>query len=110
MLTRKSRSKKISRKVPPPGTWKLQDAKAHFSEVVRRARTAGPQRVTLHGKDAVVIIAADDYQSKERSDALRTGAELIDAMQQARKLGLKLKPLRFYPPIRPAAVFADDER
>ena len=41
--------------------WKLQDAKAHFSEVVREAREHGPQRVTLHGKDAVVILSAEDY-------------------------------------------------
>jgi prevent-host-death family protein len=41
--------------------WKLQDAKAHFSQVVREARAKGPQRVTLHGKDAVVILSAEDY-------------------------------------------------
>jgi antitoxin Phd len=38
--------------------WKLQDAKARFSEVVRRAQTDGPQRVTVRGKDAVVVISA----------------------------------------------------
>ena len=41
--------------------WKLQDAKAHFSRLVREARELGPQRVTLHGKDAVVILSAEDY-------------------------------------------------
>jgi antitoxin Phd len=41
--------------------WKLQDAKAHFSQVVREARDKGPQRVTLHGKDAVVVLSAEDY-------------------------------------------------
>ena len=44
-----------------PPAWKLQDAKAHFSEVVRQARELGPQRVTVHGKDAVVILSAEDY-------------------------------------------------
>jgi antitoxin Phd len=39
--------------------WKLEDAKARFSEVVRRARTEGPQRVTVRGKDAVVVISAE---------------------------------------------------
>ena len=39
--------------------WKLEDAKARFSEIVRRARTDGPQRVTLRGKDAVVVIAVE---------------------------------------------------
>jgi prevent-host-death family protein len=50
---------KTASRSPPP--WKLQDAKAHFSEVVRAAREKGPQRVTLHGKDAVVILSAEDY-------------------------------------------------
>ena len=44
-----------------PG-WKLQDAKARFSEVVRRAREEGPQRVTVRGQDAVVVIAADEFE------------------------------------------------
>ncbi len=41
--------------------WKLQDAKAHFSAVVRDAQANGPQRVTVHGKDAVVVVAADEF-------------------------------------------------
>jgi hypothetical protein len=36
--------------------WKLQDANARFSQFVREALEHGPQRVTLHGKDAVVIL------------------------------------------------------
>ena len=45
---------------PLPG-WKLQDAKARFSQVVRQAQASGPQRVTVHGKDAVVVLSAADY-------------------------------------------------
>ena len=45
----------------PPRAWKLQDAKAHFSQLVREAREQGPQRVTVHGRDAVVILSAEDY-------------------------------------------------
>ena len=41
--------------------WKLEDAKARFSEVVRLARERGPQRVTLRGQDAVVVLSAADY-------------------------------------------------
>lgn len=43
-------------------SWKLQDAKAQFSELVRRARTDGPQRVTVRGRDAVVVISADEME------------------------------------------------
>ncbi len=54
------------RKTPsrsPNAGWKLQDAKARFSELVRRAQTEGPQRVTVRGRDAVVVIAADELES-----------------------------------------------
>ncbi len=42
--------------------WKLHDAKARFSELVRRARTEGPQRITVRGHDAVFVIAADELE------------------------------------------------
>jgi prevent-host-death family protein len=42
--------------------WTLQDAKNRFSAVVRDARTHGPQRITLHGKDAVVVLAVEEYE------------------------------------------------
>ena len=54
---------------PPPGfseadasTWKLEDAKARFSEVVRRAQAIGPQRVTVRGAPAVVVIDAAELE------------------------------------------------
>ena len=43
-----------------PGAWKLEDAKARFSEVVRRAQSEGPQRVTVRGREAVVVISVDE--------------------------------------------------
>lgn len=58
-------------------SWRLQDAKARFSEVVRRARDEGPQRVTLHGRDAVVIV---DAQTFDRTRQPRTGQRLVDAL------------------------------
>ncbi len=53
---------KTQHRRPRDAGWKLQDAKARFSEVVRRARTEGPQRVTVRGQDAVVVIAADELE------------------------------------------------
>jgi prevent-host-death family protein len=38
-------------------TWKLQDAKARFSELVDRALANGPQLVTRHGNNAVVVVS-----------------------------------------------------
>lgn len=40
--------------------WKLEDAKAHLSEVVRRAGHK-PQLVTVRGKEAAVVLAPQDY-------------------------------------------------
>lgn len=36
--------------------WRLEEAKARFSEVVRRARAHGPQYVTVRGKPAVAVV------------------------------------------------------
>ncbi len=41
--------------------WQVQSAKARFSEVFRRARTEGPQRITRQGKECVVMIAEEQY-------------------------------------------------
>jgi antitoxin Phd len=46
----------------PRLAWKLEDAKARFSEVVRLARSEGPQHVTVRGKDAVVVISVEELQ------------------------------------------------
>lgn len=105
MLTRNQKKQPA-----PPGVWKLQDAKARFSEVVRRAQSEGPQRVTVHGKDAVVVMSAEEYAIVQPAAATRTGEELIEAMQQARKFGLKLKPARVPALLRPPLDFSDDGR
>lgn len=39
--------------------WKLEDAKARFSELVRLARSEGPQTVSVRGQDAVVVISVE---------------------------------------------------
>ena len=43
-------------------TWKLEDAKARLSEVVRLAATSGPQMVTVRGKEAAVVLAPEEYR------------------------------------------------
>lgn len=41
--------------------WQLQEAKQRFSEVVRSALAEGPQIVTRHGKDTVVVLSLGDF-------------------------------------------------
>jgi antitoxin Phd len=46
--------------------WQLQTAKARFSELFRRARAEGPQYVTRQGKEAVVVIGAEEFEKLKR--------------------------------------------
>jgi prevent-host-death family protein len=46
-----------------PRRWPLQDAKARFSELVRRAQQEGPQHVTVHGRDSVVVVSEEDFRA-----------------------------------------------
>ena len=45
-------------------TWKLEQARANFSELVERAQRGETQLVTKHGHPAVYIIAAHDLRVK----------------------------------------------
>ena len=44
-----------------PSNWQLQDAKARFSELVKRARERGPQHVSVRGEPAVVVISEEEF-------------------------------------------------
>jgi prevent-host-death family protein len=46
----------------PVRRWPLHEAKQHFSELVERARNEGPQVVTKYGKEAVVVVSAEEYR------------------------------------------------
>jgi hypothetical protein len=46
----------------------------------------------------------------EKSQSHRTGSVFVDAMQEARQIGLKLKPIQYYPTYRPPVSFSDEER
>lgn len=64
-------------------TWKLQDAKQNFSQLVGKAQDEGPQVVTHCGKEIVVVLSAETY--RELSDKgesfkafLLEGTDLVD--------------------------------
>ena len=79
------------------GHWIFQDAKARLSEVVRRARSEGPQHVTVHGKDAVVVVAEEEFR---RLKGEVTGAALVAAMQASPSREVDLEPGRARMPVR----------
>jgi prevent-host-death family protein len=84
-------------KVLQPGRWRLQDAKAHFSELVRRVHSDGPQRVTVHGRDEVVVISAEEFS---RLTGSLTGEALIAVMQSSPARDIDLAPGRASMPVR----------
>jgi prevent-host-death family protein len=92
-------------------TWKLQDAKARFSELVRRARDGKPQRVTVHGKDAVVVVDEARYEVRLKSRNPRTMAGFIEESKKYRGV---TEGIDFEPPLgmtfdRPFS-FDEDEK
>lgn len=46
-----------------PHYWPLQDAKAHLSELIRKAQKNGPQYISVRGDPAVVVISQKEYKS-----------------------------------------------
>jgi prevent-host-death family protein len=84
-----------------PGRWLLQDAKARFSELVRRVRSEGPQHVTVHGRDEVVVVAAEEFR---RLKGDLTGEALVAAMQASPYRDIEIEPRRSRMPIRVVAL------
>ena len=83
------------------GHWLLQDAKARFSELVRLVRSEGPQHVTVHGRDEVVVIAAEEFR---RLKGNLTGQALIDAIQASPHRDTDIAAPRTPMPVREVAL------
>jgi prevent-host-death family protein len=81
----------------PPGFWLLQDAKARFSELVRRVHSEGPQHVTVHGRDEVVVISAEEFR---RLKGERRGDALIAVLQSSPYRDIDIAPDRAKMPVR----------
>lgn len=47
--------------------WRLQDAKTQFSQVVKAALRGEPQHITRSGKQAVVVLSEQAFESLQRS-------------------------------------------
>jgi prevent-host-death family protein len=94
-----SSAAKPAKSQPPRrrGRWALQDAKARFSELVRCVRTQGPQHVTVHGRDEVVVVAAAEFR---RLQGDLTGAALVAAMAASPYRETELAPKRSRLPVR----------
>lgn len=83
------------------GQWVLADAKAKFSQLVRMVHLEGPQHVTVHGRDEVVVIAADEFRRLKGSSG---GQALIDALQASPHRQIDITPERFRMPVRSVSL------
>jgi prevent-host-death family protein len=79
------------------GLWRLRDAKAKLSEVIKRVHKNGPQRVTVRGAQEVVIVSADEYR---RLKGEQTGQALIDALAASPLRDVDFEQDPYYPPVR----------
>lgn len=98
---RKSASVPARRSKAKADKWLLQDAKARFSELVRRVRSEGPQRVTVHGRDEVVVISAEEFR---RLKGDLSGEALIAAMQASPYRDIDIEPARKPMPVRKVSM------
>ena len=90
--------------------WSLQDAKAKFSEVVRRAGAEGPQHVSVHGKEKVVVVSVEEF-AKLSAKPTRTGQALIDALRDPRlPKDFTFKRESVYSPVRNVDHLFNDEK
>jgi antitoxin Phd len=73
---------------PAEPSWQVQTAKARFSEVFRRARTEGPQRITKQGKETVVMLAEEQYEKLLGKS--RQTLNIVEFFRQSPLRGLNL--------------------
>ncbi len=77
--------------------WQLQDAKARFSDVVRRAVEQGPQHVTVNGEERAVVVSAREYDGLTGH---RTGSELVKLLAESPLAEVEFEHPPIYGPVR----------
>ncbi len=65
--------------------WQLQEAKNRFSEVVNKALSEGPQTVTRHGEEVVVVLSKAEYNRLKKSQL-----SLVEFFRQSPLVGIQL--------------------
>jgi len=49
-------------------TWKLQEAKNRFNQLVDNALEQGPQVITCRGKDTLVLLSIEEYKKSKKDE------------------------------------------
>lgn len=76
-------------------TWQLQDAKSKLSKVVNQALNEGPQIITRHGDQVVVVISYEEY-----TRLLKPSTDLVDFFRASPLVGIDLDLERDHSPLR----------
>ena len=79
--------------------WQLQEAKNKFSNLVERAEKEGPQIVTKHGKESVVVLSVKDFKK-----LIRPKTTLCKFLQDSPLFGLDLDMARDKKPPRDVSL------
>src|SRR5215831_1650943 len=80
----------LRRRAMSAQTWTVAEAKAKFSELLEKAKSDGPQKITKHGRTTAVVVAAEEWERKaERKVNL---AEFL-AASPLRRSRITLRPL-----------------
>ena len=90
---------KVQRDTAP--RWSVERAKARLSELMKRAREDGPQRITLYGRDAVVVVDASTFDSMAAANAAPTLRQLL---QNSPLKDLPFDRASFRDPVRPVKL------
>jgi prevent-host-death family protein len=71
--------------------WPFQEARQRFDELIRRTELDGPQIVTRHGRDVVVVLAAEEHE--RRRDGTRDFKALLMSAPSLDALDIRRDPM-----------------
>jgi antitoxin Phd len=66
--------------------WQLQQAKAHFSELIKKAGNEGPQGITVRGKPEAIIISIHDFKKL----VSKPKPSFVEFMRRSPLVGMRL--------------------
>ena len=87
-------------------TWTVQDARAHFGDVIDAALKGHPQRVTRRGKDAVVVVSEEEWRRVARPEPAMSLGEYLTTFPLTAEEWQEIAPKRHPPRKNP---FVEEE-
>ena len=65
--------------------WQLLEAKARFSELVRKTLEEGSQTITRRGKESIVVVSSEEYRRLMQTDGC-----LVSFLKSAPRIELNI--------------------